>query len=1084
MLAPLADTTHSSVIDATGIDGPLRILAGPGTGKTAALVSLYCDLVGQGLAARSEILVLTFSTTAAEEISRRISDRLQVSYGESWISTFHGFCNRLLRDLEPDPRTTLMSGFGEWVAMRKVLDEMDPADLGPLGPVRKSDAFARDGLAFVSLLKQNLIYPGRLSLLAETSGSPRMQALARLYRVYQARLDAGQLIDFRDLVARVIGRLESDSSEQARLQSRFKWILVDEFQDVDPAQFELIRLLAPPERRPNLVVVGDPDQSIYGFRGTLPGLLQNEFPRVYAAMTVNLDHSHRCPSPVLDKAQALLHVTDPDRKARTLTGRASEIPVRVLHQGDPLDEAFTVAREIRRLTLESGGSRRAGDFAILLRTTISQAAPFQEALRALDIPHRVRGGGATAQNSVVRFLLSYLRALGADDEGGLEKVLASSLCGLPPRALSRIRARARERDRTPIKLIHRLMYQLAEAEPERFRLPWGNGGETRVPRPETDDERVSSRPEAPWEGLTSDELAELHAAVSAFYALRLKSRRLPLTALAHSILIESGAARRLLELDPGSPERIAGTQNLQVTMTAFEELETIFEALTGDRPGLEAVQSQLESIVLGAIDEHEAQPSDRSTVQIMTIHQAKGLEFDVVFLAGFAHRWLPLRGRPHPLLEAGDQAWLQSSLTGFRPSWPAEGEGHIREEARLAYVGMTRARDLLYLSFADTYGQAAGPSPFLEMMEVAVPDLPDVQSGGSEVLTRSMAEIHLAGLRAEITPAQADRLTALGVDTSFVLDPASGQPFLPHHGSHPEGVDPHHFSPTQITDYLRCPRLYWYNHHPGISPPGSRPEMRRGGFIHKVLEDFHSREEEWRQLHPPEQRAWLEEALASQLEGYLTKAEGVLDRKREELEIRRILDNYMSFATSYQKIPRMGTMAVEKRFVLDVDGAEIHGVIDRINRVSRENECEVVDYKTGGGLFLGRAYDAYFGEHMYDVQLIVYYLACLYGNDAQTSEPLALKPRFLSLWYPKDKVWGSIRQALFTVGTPLGLTQGRERVLDSEDLERARGRLTGAIAGIRGGDFQPAPKDVTGTCLSFTGCPHESICPFSRKRPD
>lgn len=1090
----------SALIDPTSLHGPLRVLAGPGAGKTHALASLYEELVTSGEASRSQILVLTFSTSAAEELTRRVDESLPGSYGESWISTFHSFCARLLREYRPDPRRLLMNGFQEWVVMRQVLAELDPGDLGALVAVRSSDAFAQDALAMISMLKQNLIHPGRIGLLAEATGSPRMRILARLYRHYQARLRAAHLVDFRDLVAEAITLLEPDPQLRKTLHERFRWILVDEFQDVDPAQFELLRLLAPPDRSPRLIVVGDPDQSIYGFRGTVPALLQEEFPRVYGSATLTLDRSRRCPTPILERAQRLLDATDPDRGERSLSGQGDGPRgcLQVIHQGDPLDEAFTIAREIHRLILESEGELQPSDFAILVRSTNTQAAPFQEALRALRLPHEVRGGGATRQNQVVRYLLSYLHAL-AGDERALERVLDSHLSGVPSRTWSRIRAQARERGRSPLKSVHEILYRLAAADSARHPLPWaspaaaptepeaGSAGPVETPdQPEPDALASEGQPPASLqigeEGrFTMEELDALHRAMGAFHTLRQRASRLSLVALAHEVLIESGATQRLM--GPSLPQTVReeALANLQVTLRAFADLDELEQRLSGRSPQLHDAVDRLEAMVLWSVDENEPRASGRAGVQIMTIHQAKGLEFEVVFMGGFAHGRLPLAGRPHPLLDPEEQAWMERSLAGFRPSWPAAGDGQVREEGRLAYVGMTRARQRLYLTFAESYGDSSGPSPFLELMGLGIPEIPALDGSPEAPLTLASAEVQLAALRTALGPEVATELRDIGVDMDFVLDAQAGRSFLPFELS-PPGVSPHHFSATQLTDYLRCPRLYWYNHHPAVAPPPARPEMRRGGFIHQILEEFHQREDEWRHLHAPEQKRWLAAVLEPRLEEYLGRQEGVMDRKREEHEVRRVLDNYMAFATSLQRVPRFGTLAVEKRFVLQIEGAEIHGVIDRINRASRDGEeCEVVDYKTGGGLAMGRAYDTYFGENMYDVQLIVYYLACQEGVD-EAGQRLDLKPRFLSLWYPKDRVWGSIRQALFTVGTPVGLTQGRERVLDPEDLERARTRLLAAIAGIRAGRFRPEPKDVTGTCVSFTGCPHENICPFSRKR--
>ena len=253
--------------------------------------------------------------------------------------------------------------------------------------------------------------------------------------------------------------------------------------------------------------------------------------------------------------------------------------------------------------------------------------------------------------------------------------------------------------------------------------------------------------------------------------------------------------------------------------------------------------------------------------------------------------------------------------------------------------------------------------------------------------------------------------------------------------------------------------------------------MERGSFLHQVLEEFHGRESEWRGLAPELQREWLYSVLERHLERYLERQEAVLERKAEEQEVRRILDNYIRFATSSQVIRRLGTLMVERKFVLHLDGAEIHGKIDRVNDTG-DGTCEVVDYKTGRGQPPQRAYDAYFGSELLDVQLLMYYLACREGVDEE-GRPIALEPRYLSLWYPKDTWHGRMRQVLFPLREPaVGVRDSIQRTVLEEDLERGRAVVAQAVRRIRSGDFAPAPRDAVGTCLSWFGCPHASICPF------
>ena len=1057
------------------------MLAGPGTGKTHALVDLYEQAVRSGVAARDQILVLTFSTSAAGEIARRIDERLQDDYGEAWISTFHSFCARVLRDNAPDRERLLVNGIQEWIVMRKVLADLDPAALGPLDGVRRSDAFAHDLLAFVALMKQNLVHPAALQLAAEASAGERLRVLAVVYQAYQQRMREVRLVDFRDLISGTIELLQSSPALCERLRSRFRLVLVDEFQDVDPAQFELLRLIAPPESRPRLVVVGDPDQSIYGFRGTVPRLLSHDFEATYGASTRHLAACRRCSQEVLDAGERLLAATQPGRSPRGLHAEGSHRrpAVVVAREGDPVDEAFFAAREIKRLRSE-WPDLRLRDFAIVLRSTTALGGPFEEALRALGLPYEVRGWGATARNEVVRFLIGYLESLRRpDDPDAFESALSSSLGGVGARTVSRLRAHALERGRPLKKVVDRVMYALAARDSQRYPLPWGES----APAP------AEVRPEPDFMPfLSEEEIDGLYRAMQARDRLLGLARRLPLAGLAYSVLMEDGAMRRLLDLELPAGQRAEAIADLRAAIEGLESIEVVHERLHGSKPLLADISGSLESLLVSAADDTEAASGHRDAVQVMTVHQAKGLEFEVVFCSGFAHGLFPLEARPHPLLDVEDRAWLERFKVGFMPSWPSDPDGHLAEEARLAFVAMTRARRRLYVTYADAYLRQAGRSVFLDLAQpdAEVRELTRASSRlkPADVLLTREAEVLLASHPTALNQATLARAGTLGLDVAFLTDADAGEPFEPYGvGRNPETVEIDHFSPTTLNNYLKCPRLYWYNHHPGLVEEPRSVAMERGGFLHEVLQDFHEQEEEWRPLEAEQQRQWLEAALQRHLDGYLSRMEGVLDRKREERQVRSLLGNYSRSITGMQFIRRLRTLAVEKRFRLQIDGAAVVGKIDRVNDVG-DGEVEVVDYKTGSGKPMRFAYDMYFGAELHDVQLALYYLACKEGVDEE-GKPLGFQPRFLSLWYPKDWVWGGMRQDIFSIGRPAGLKEYREKPLTAEDLERSRAVVVTAIERIKAGHFEPAPRELPGTCVTrFGTCPHSAVCPYGGAPPE
>jgi hypothetical protein len=291
--------------------------------------------------------------------------------------------------------------------MRQVLSELEPALLGPLEGVRRSDAFASDLLAFVQLMKQNLVHPSALMLAAEASSGERLRVLAAVYQAYQLRLQGAHMFDFRDLISGAIELLQSNTALRENLRQRFRLILVDEFQDVDPAQFELLRLVAPPAAHPRLVVVGDPDQSVYGFRGAdINNILdfERDFP---GTRTIALEQNYRSTNSILDAANNVIS-NNRERKPKELWSELGDgEPVRVLEVEDEHAEARFVAAGIAGL-VEEGFS---GDEVAIFYRTNAQSRVLEDVLVRQGVAYQVIGGPRFYERAEIKDLIAYLQVI-------------------------------------------------------------------------------------------------------------------------------------------------------------------------------------------------------------------------------------------------------------------------------------------------------------------------------------------------------------------------------------------------------------------------------------------------------------------------------------------------------------------------------------------------------------------------------------------------------------------------------------------------------------------------------------------------
>ncbi|HEY8635647.1 MAG TPA: ATP-dependent helicase, partial [Candidatus Limnocylindrales bacterium] len=677
--------------------GPLLVVAGAGTGKTQVITRRIAWLIATRRAKPSEILALTFTDKAAEEMAVRVDQLVPYGYTDTAISTFHAFGDSLIREyaLELGLPTDLrvLTRAEVVIFLREHLFEFELDAYRPLGdPTRFLAALA----TLFSRCKDEDISPAdylahadrvaaEAARLAETvaagvgatgttaaseaalEDARRQTELARAYGTYQDLLAANGCIDFGDQVALALRLVRTSPAARAAIAGRFRYILVDEFQDTNRAQAELVAALADGHR--NVTVVGDDDQAIYAFRGAAVDNILAFQDRYLGARTVVLRRNYRSFGPILDAAYRLIRFNDPDR-LEVRTGIVKRLrPERVAQAPAPVrlevfatgsEEADWLAAEIGR-RLEAGAAPR--DHAILVRAN-GHADPILRALNMAGIPWRFSGASGLYARPEVRVLLAFLR-VAADLESSVDlyALAASEAYGLGGEDLTAVVNMARRRNRSVWAVMEEL-----DRQPGILRV----GPETR---------------------------AAVRALVADLRAYAEAAHEQPAGELLYRFLRGSGLLARLVGTDTPAAE-----EQLQNIARFFEIVRSQSALLSDDRAIF--VAPHLATLIEAGDDPATAElDPDADAVALLTIHKAKGLEFPVVFLPGMVAGRFPSGGRGDPL----------ALPSGLSRGLPSTAEASLAEERRLCYVAMTRARDELVLSHAADYGgaRARRVSPFV-----------------------------------------------------------------------------------------------------------------------------------------------------------------------------------------------------------------------------------------------------------------------------------------------------------------------------------------------------------------------------------
>ncbi|HEY7435361.1 MAG TPA: UvrD-helicase domain-containing protein [Methylomirabilota bacterium] len=629
LLAPLNPPQREAV---TTTKGPVLVLAGAGSGKTRVIAHRIAYLLAvEGINPR-HVLAVTFTNKAAAEMRRRVEDLLlPAGIRPPLIATFHSACVRILREraaqaglrasfviYDEDDRQTLVKE-----ALREL--DFDERTLTPSTVVHR-----------ISHCKNQMLSPADVEQLART---PREERLASLYRLYEQKLEAAGALDFDDLLLRVVRLLETQPEALRWYRTVWTHVLVDEYQDTNRAQYRIVQLLT--EERRNLCVVGDPDQSVYRWRGAdLRNIL--DFEKDYPdCRVVALEQNYRSTKRILDIASAVIVNNTARKDKRLWTENHEGERAEVYRAWDENEESAFVAQKIRTVHREGTAYR---DIAVFYRTN-AQSRVIEDALRRAGIPYLIVGGVRFYERREIRDVVSYLRLISNPlDDVAFRRAVAAPARGIGKATLDRLADAARAAG-VPLLMACATLPADIAGKPRR----------------------------------ALEEFARLVA--------RLAERRAGLTvpALIDEVCAASGY-RDALKAER-TAEAEARLENLEELVAASEELIATQQAAGGETVTLEAF---LDSIALVAdTDEIDA---EAGVVTLMTLHSAKGLEFPMVFLTG---------------LEEGVFPHSRSMLE------PEE----LEEERRLCYVGITRARERLMLSYAlhrriQGYG-VAEPSRFL-----------------------------------------------------------------------------------------------------------------------------------------------------------------------------------------------------------------------------------------------------------------------------------------------------------------------------------------------------------------------------------
>lgn len=600
-------------------EGPLLVLAGAGSGKTRVLTHRVAYLIEHNNVMPWRILAITFTNKAAKEMRERVIKLLGPDGNDVWVSTFHALCVRILRrdaDKLGYNRAFTIADPGEQRTLIKRVLQQQNLDIKKFDP--------RSVLGAISNAKNALQTP---AMMREAAGNPFETTVATVYESYQRELQANQAMDFDDLIMLTIKLFNQDADVLGYYQDKFQYIHVDEYQDTNDAQYTLVNLLA--KKHGNLCVVGDGDQSIYGWRGAnMENILNFEHDYPDAHVTL-LEQNYRSTKTILRAANDVIQRNVNRKKKDLWTDNAEGEPISYYRGQNENDEAHYVVAKIQEEREQNHHDY--GDFAILYRTN-AQSRVIEETLVKANIPYTMVGGHKFYDRKEIRDVLAYLTLVANPaDSMSLERIINEPKRGIGATSVEKLRDFAEMNDWTELEATQNI--SLATTLSARVR---------------TAMEKF---------GLTLKHVQDRAATMS---VSDMTSELLDQTGYMASL-----EASKNLEAET----RI---ENIEEFLSVTQKFDDDWDNADHDETEDRLVEFLADLALVSAQDDVEEEPAE---VTLMTLHAAKGLEFPVIFLMGLEEGIFPL-----------SRAMLE--------------DDELEEERRLAYVGITRAQEKLYLTNA------------------------------------------------------------------------------------------------------------------------------------------------------------------------------------------------------------------------------------------------------------------------------------------------------------------------------------------------------------------------------------------------